>query len=546
MRGWHLREAQPRMRRTDRGLVPRLEFEMYNAKNLLSSALLALAMTGLSATPAAGNGADWYVDAAVEESGDGTEWAEAFKTLQEALDVADLGEIIWVADGKYIPSKETDPEDKRSKTFDLINNVKIYGGFLGNDYPGGGEDSLDQRDPETNVCVLCANYGTTEDPTRVYHVVRAYDISTRQTILSGFSIDLGQADGPGTDEDFGGGMFASFSRPTVTRCTFRWNEASNCGGGMYVRACQPSVWPYIIDCTFANNTGEHGCGLAMRGVVMPSEPMPVINCVFTENGGTGLGGAYLNSFASNVLMVNCTIADNHADEEIGGGIFMWEGTHVTLRNCILWGNTDMQGQDESAQISDGYGNAPDPEYADVRYTCIEGLDELDLPGHYNIGDDPLFAGAGNYRLCTGSPCIDAGNTEDVPADLFDVDDDLDFSEKTPDRDIKDRLMPDEETGPVDMGAYEYRCYADLDGDCDVDVDDLLILLDCWGEPCGDVDGDGDTDTADLLLLLASWGPCGEPGAVPPPRSVHDCIERYGFDPVKLEACIEGMYRAGTP
>jgi hypothetical protein len=108
-------------------------------------------------------------------------------------------------------------------------------------------------------------------------------------------------------------------------------------------------------------------------------------------------------------------------------------------------------------------------------------------------------------------------------------------------------MPNEETGPVDRGAYEFRCYADLDGDCDVDVEDLLILLGCWGEnPCGDVDGDGDTDTADLLLLLAGWGPCGEPGAVPPPRSVHDCIERYGFDPVKLEACIEGMIRAGTP
>jgi len=49
-----------------------------------------------------------------------------------------------------------------------------------------------------------------------------------------------------------------------------------------------------------------------------------------------------------------------------------------------------------------------------------------------------------------------------------------------------------------------------------------------------------------LLLLASWGPCGEPGAVPPPRSVQDCIQRYGFDPVRFAACIEGMYREGTP
>jgi len=50
----------------------------------------------------------------------------------------------------------------------------------------------------------------------------------------------------------------------------------------------------------------------------------------------------------------------------------------------------------------------------------------------------------------------------------------------------------------------------------------------------------------LSLLLASWGPCGEPGAVSPPRSVQDCIQRYGFDLVRFAACIEGMYRAGTP
>jgi len=523
---------------------------MYNAKNLLNSALLALAMTGLSGTPATANGPHYYVDADATGNETGKSWEHAFTTLQDALDDAQEGEIIWVADGTYVPSALYDEEDPdpRTKTFKLIDTVKIYGGFLGNDYPGGGEDALDQRDPETNESILYGNYGPTEAPTRVYHLVRAYDLASEQTILSGFYIERGQADGPETDEGFGGGMFADTSRATATRCTFRWNEASNCGGGMYVFvANKPSRRPSIIDCTFANNTGEHGCGLTMSYRGGPAvDAMPVINCVFTENGGTGLGGAYLNSFASNVLMVNCTITDNHTDEEYGAGIFMFEGAYVTLRNCILWGNTDNNGQAETAQISDWCGNVPDPEQADVRYTCIQGLDELNEPGHYNIGDNPLFAGGQNYRLCTGSPCIDAGNTDDVPADVFDVDDDGDYLKKTPDRDMKDRLMPDEETGPVDMGAYEYRCYADLDGDCDVDVDDLLILLGCWGKPCGDVDGDGDTDTADLLLLLASWGPCGEPGAVPPPRSVQDCIERYGFDPVKLEACIEGMYRAGTP
>ena len=57
--------------------------------------------------------------------------------------------------------------------------------------------------------------------------------------------------------------------------------------------------------------------------------------------------------------------------------------------------------------------------------------------------------------------------------------------------------------------------ADFDGDCRVDISDLLVLLASWG-PCGtpehcprDIDGDGAVDLNDLLALLAAWGnpPC---------------------------------------
>ncbi len=47
--------------------------------------------------------------------------------------------------------------------------------------------------------------------------------------------------------------------------------------------------------------------------------------------------------------------------------------------------------------------------------------------------------------------------------------------------------------------------ADYDGDCDVDVNDLLTLLAGWGTPDADVTGDGNTDVLDLLDLLSEWG-----------------------------------------
>jgi len=58
-----------------------------------------------------------------------------------------------------------------------------------------------------------------------------------------------------------------------------------------------------------------------------------------------------------------------------------------------------------------------------------------------------------------------------------------------------------------------QCLGDLDGDRDVDLDDLTSLLRAFAGPDvpaagGDVDGDGDTDLDDMTILLVRFGaPC---------------------------------------
>ena len=59
------------------------------------------------------------------------------------------------------------------------------------------------------------------------------------------------------------------------------------------------------------------------------------------------------------------------------------------------------------------------------------------------------------------------------------------------------------------------CPADLDGDGEVAVLDLLELIAAWGS-CGDpsdcsadLDGDGEVAVLDLLELIAVWGSCSE-------------------------------------
>ncbi|HUU82017.1 MAG TPA: hypothetical protein VM243_00815 [Phycisphaerae bacterium] len=61
---------------------------------------------------------------------------------------------------------------------------------------------------------------------------------------------------------------------------------------------------------------------------------------------------------------------------------------------------------------------------------------------------------------------------------------------------------------ADSRAAPGDVVGDLDGDDDVDLSDLGILLADWGctaDCVGDVDGDDDVDQADLGLLLADWG-----------------------------------------
>ena len=53
------------------------------------------------------------------------------------------------------------------------------------------------------------------------------------------------------------------------------------------------------------------------------------------------------------------------------------------------------------------------------------------------------------------------------------------------------------------------CDADINGDGNVDVSDVLAMVSAWGtnDPDADVNGDGTVGVADLLLVIDGWGPC---------------------------------------
>lgn len=74
------------------------------------------------------------------------------------------------------------------------------------------------------------------------------------------------------------------------------------------------------------------------------------------------------------------------------------------------------------------------------------------------------------------------------------------------------LYPTQGSLPWDIETWPglQLCPADINGDSNVDVADLLAVISNWGGGAGnpaDVDGSGVVDVGDLLIIIGAWGPC---------------------------------------
>ncbi|MGD9405065.1 MAG: right-handed parallel beta-helix repeat-containing protein, partial [Anaerolineae bacterium] len=328
-----------------------------------------------------------YVDAeAPGPTHDGASWETAFTGLQAALDVVGSRQQIWVATGVYTPTQQLDTADLRSATFQMANEVAIYGGFD----PSTGATDWEDRDWVLHESILSGDlngddgddFANREDNS--YHVFYHPDGTNLDdtATLDGFTISGGNADGDeSAQQDAGGGMFnyasspaltnvtfdgnsagagggmdnTGGSAPTLTGCAFSRNVAADEGGGMHNDGSSPT----LIGCTFFENTADAGGGIyngasspALTGVTFAgnsansgggmhsdgSSPV-LINCTFTGNSAAGHGGGMRSKGASAPILTNCTFHSNRAINGTGGAIQNYESSYLTLTNCILWGDS---------------------------------------------------------------------------------------------------------------------------------------------------------------------------------------------------------------
>ncbi len=359
--------------------------------------------------------------------GNGSSWANATSSLQEAMEMAILYEpvpTIWVAQGTYSVS---------DFSFQVKEKLKMYGGFDGTE---ASDYDLSQRDFVSHATVLDGN-----DALRVLSQSSALSEVTA-AVVDGFTIRNGNSN------DGAGAYLLDYM--TLSNCILEHNASSDKGGGVYAENAS------VKNCVVTSNT-------AMQGGGVYAEHSNLSDCFVTNNTAQQGGGMY----ASNSQIVQSHISNNQASIE-GGGVYvhksdllqcnilknMGMGIHSRidkqdecnhLYNTIVWGN-------DGESVS--YSSAISTHNTYMSHCAIEGLRSTangNIPlSHDNTGifgpyfvDPVTEAGVtestGDWQLQEASLCINAGSNtiSSMTMPTFDLNN-----------------MERIQHGQVDLGVYE--------------------------------------------------------------------------------------------
>jgi predicted outer membrane repeat protein len=312
-----------------------------------------------------------YVDDDATSSNNGSSWQNAYKYLQDALTDANAAEKpveIRVAQGIYKPDRGAGITlGNRNASFQLINNVTLSGGYAGILAPDPND-----RDIKTYETILSGDLAGNDidvnniedlliEPTRKensFHVVMSTNNNDTSKI-EGFNITGGNA-------SYGGGLYNSYSSPSIINCKFLKNSALE-GGGIYTYSNSNATFTsciisgniaqhngggmYIaqsitlIDCILSNNlAGNDGGGI--HNEMSMSFSFTFTNCTFNENKAKNNGGGISSNvlaYISHTIMKfnNCTFRRNTSNSN-GGSIYNY-GTDSTLMNCKFIENSGRVG-----------------------------------------------------------------------------------------------------------------------------------------------------------------------------------------------------------
>ncbi len=366
-----------------------------------------------------------------------------FDCIQTAIDFARDGQIITVMPGRY------------------YENINMNGKAI----------ILQSSNPNNTEIILA----TIINGDRAGSVITCNSGESSDTVISGFVITNGKA-------EKGGGIYNSYSSPTITNCVISKNFAmgisvgsvtntntslnggSAYGGGIYNQVSSS----HIVNCTISNNEATGGDG----GERDDDNG---------GNGGNGYGGGIYNYSGSSIL-TNCTIRYNEVTGGDGGDA---KGDYLSYGgdggNGYGGGlyNAISSLQLNKCEIEENYTSGG------------EGGSRNNAPYEYD-GEDGYSRGGGICNASSStwsiSNSIICNNTADSGGGVYSTSNSLELTACNFCANSPEAI---------------YRTYTD-GGDNVFTLYDIPPIPGVVTDYFGDSDGDGDVDLTDFAAFAANW------------------------------------------